>query len=334
MTDDVILITADDGGAPLISVVLPVYNGEKYLAEAIESILVQTFADFELIMIDDGSTDHSLEMLREYEKRDPRVRVVARGNQGLSATLNESMDMARGDRIARMDQDDVCNQNRLSSQYEFMQCHSDVVALGSAANIIDAEGNRICTYLPPVEDASLRSMFPASPFIHPSVIFRKDAFYRAGKYPEKMKWGGEDVILFGRIAKFGLLHNLSEPLIKYRLVPGSMSRKPPEFRNMLTGIIADEIAGKPVADEQLQWLQKEAGEIDKSQALFDYHFEVAKLYTWSGGDREKIKEHLRKCLAYPKSLIKVSFIYLLSLMPRRWISEFYFRFKGRRYARS
>ena len=332
MTDNAARTSAKYGKAPLISVVLPVYNGQKYLAEAIDSILTQTFTDFELIMIDDGSTDHSLEILRQYEQHDLRVQVVARANRGIAATLNESIDIARGTLIARMDEDDVCNPNRLSSQYEFMQCHSDAVAVGSAANFIDAEGSKICTYFPSPEDASLRCVFPGSPFIHPSVMFRKAAFYQAGKYPANMKWGGEDVILFGRIAKFGLLHNLSEPLINYRLVPGSMSRKPPEFRNMLISIISDEIAGKPVTDKQLQLLQKEARKIDKSQALFDYNFEVAKLYIWSGGDRDKTNKHLKKCFAWPRPPIKVFFMYFLLLIPKRWTNVIYFRLKGRRYA--
>jgi glycosyltransferase involved in cell wall biosynthesis len=333
MTDDPKRTLSKGNGHPLISVVLPVYNGETHLAEAIESILAQTFTNFELIMIDDGSTDRTLQILRKYEQIDARVRVVARENRGLPATLNDSIDIACGKLIARMDHDDVCHPNRLACQYDFMQQHLDVVALGSAANFMDVEGSAVCTYLPPTDDTTLRQMFPGSPFVHPSVMFRKNAFYTAGKYPEKMKWGGEDVVFFGRLAKFGSLRNLSERLINYRLVPGSMSRKPPKFRNMLASILADEIEGNLVAGERLEALQEEAKKIDKSQVVFDYHFEVAKLYTWSGSPRDKSMKHLKKCLAFRTSIVKVIFLYLLALMPQRWVSIVYFRMKGRRYER-
>ena len=333
MIEEVMEMSSKDNAQPAISVVLPVYNGEKYLAEAIESVLQQTFTNFELIIIDDGSVDGSLEIIRKFEKADGRVRIVARKNRGLAITLNESIDISRSNLIARMDQDDVCLPNRLARQYEFMQQHPETVALGSAAKFIDSEGLSVCSYLPPTDDAILSQMFPGSPFVHPSVMLRKDAFYKAKKYPEKMRLGGEDVVLFGRIAKFGTLRNLSTALIKYRLVPGSMSRKPPEFRNMLTEILTDEIAGKPVVDERLLALEYEAKKIDKSRAVFDYHFEVAKLCVWSGSDREKYMKHLMKCLSFRTSIMKVSFLGLLGIMPKSWIKKIYFLLKGRRYER-
>lgn len=334
MTDKILQTSAENVVQPLISVVLPVYNGEKYLAEAIDSILAQTFTNFELIMIDDGSSDHSLQILRQYELRSPRIRVVTRENHGLAATLNELINMARGDLIARMDQDDICRPNRLSNQYEFMQQHPEVVALGCSANFMDAEGNLICTYLPPTDDASLRKIFPDSPFVHPSVMMRKDVLIKSGKYPEKMKWGGEDVILFGRMAKIGILHNLSETLIDYRLVPGSMSRKPPEFRSNLTCIIIDEIAGNLVADKHMQLLQQAAKKIDKSQADSDYHLEVAKLYIWAGSGRKASIMHLRKCYTLGASFAKVLFMCILALMPQCLIRFLYFKLKGRRFEKT
>ncbi|MDZ4202896.1 MAG: glycosyltransferase [Gallionella sp.] len=323
--------SANHDHAPRVSVVLPVYNGEKYLAEAIESVLTQTFVDFELIVVDDGSIDDSPNILLKYQDIDPRVRVVVRENKGLPATLNDSIDMARGEWIVRMDQDDICSPERLACQYEYMQQHPDVVVLGSAANFMDAEGHVLCTYLPPVDDDALRRIFPSSPFIHPSVIFRKDNYCRAGKYPEKMKWGGEDVVFFGRLAGFGKLHNLRKALVNYRLVPGSMSRKPPVFRKMLIDIVASEIAGKPATDQQLLLLQQESTKIDKSQALFDYHFEMAKLCIWSGRSRENAMRYLAKCLVFRPVLVKVIFMGLLALMPHNWTRAVFFRLKGRHY---
>lgn len=316
---------------PLISVILPVYNGERYLAEAIDSVLTQTFTDFELIMINDGSTDESLKILKRYEVVDSRICLVTRENRGLPATLNESVELARGQWIARMDQDDVCSPNRFLSQIEFMQLNPTTVVLGSAASFMEEDGSVICTYVIPTSDVELRSVFSESPFIHPSVMFSKEVFNRAGRYTEKMKWGGEDVTLFERMSRFGKLHNLNEPLINYRLVPGSMSRKPPVFRNMLTQIIKDEIAGITVSDERFSGLQQEARKIDKTKADFDYHFEVAKLYIWSGGTRMKTLSHLSKCISLRYKFLKVMLMCFIAMLPKLLITKIYYKLKGRRF---
>ncbi|THK43290.1 glycosyltransferase family 2 protein [Methylophaga sp. SB9B] len=245
-------------GRPLLSVILPVYNGEKYLVEAIESVLLQTYTNFELIIINDASTDGSLKILESYLQRDSRIHVISRENRGLPATLNEAVENSQGKYIVRMDQDDICHPDRFLIQMEFLLNHSDVVAVGSAAIYIDQDGRMICTYFPDTEDKVLREKFPDSPFVHPSVMFSKEAFYNSGKYTEKMRWGGEDVTLFERMSRIGKLHNLNVPLIYYRLIPGSMSRKPAVFRNLLSKIIEDEIAGINVSEERLKELQLEA----------------------------------------------------------------------------
>ena len=316
---------------PTISVAMPVYNGEKYLAEAIDSILAQTYSDFELVIVDDGSTDGSLKILREYQKLDRRICLITRENRGLSATLNEIIHLSRGSLIARMDQDDICWPNRLSSQYEFMQNNPGVIALGSSAYFIDDGGNKICVYIPPVGDDMLRKNFPESPFVHPSVMFTREVFYKAGQYNEKMKWGGEDVVLFERMSRFGKLHNLSEPLIGYRLVPGSLSRKPPAFRRILTEIIINEIDGDFIPERKFELLRQEIGKIDKSKANFDYNFEVAKLYIWSGGVRSNSLRHLLVCNTLKPYSLKVYFMYLLSCLHGGLIKSIFYILKRRKY---
>ncbi len=323
-----------DEACPLISVVMPVYNGEKYLVEAVDSILNQTFTDFELIMIDDGSTDGSLSILQQYGQLDLRVRIISRENKGLPTTLNELVDIARGKWIARMDQDDICMPNRLVSQIEFMHLNPTTAVLGSSANFMEKDGGVICTYVVPTNDAELRIVFPESPFIHPSIMFSKEIFYKAGKYNEKMKWGGEDVTFFKRMSRLGKLQNLSEPLINYRLVPGSMSRKPSAFRNILTRIIEDDMAGNTVSDERFEALQQEAKKSDKSKALFDYHFEVAKLYAWSGGSRARARVHLNKCFESHYLLLRVALMNALLFLPKSWVKLAYFKMKKRRFVAS
>jgi len=115
--------SAPPGAAPAITVLMPVFNGGRFIGEAIESILGQTFTDFELLVINDGSTDDSLAVIGEYAARDRRIRVVSRENRGLVATLNEGLGLARGAYLARMDCDDISLPARLRRQYDFMRAH-------------------------------------------------------------------------------------------------------------------------------------------------------------------------------------------------------------------
>lgn len=324
-------LEGDNGkDCPLISVVMSVYNGEKYLVEAVDSILAQTFTNFELIVIDDGSTDESRALINSYQ--DNRILVIEnKNNIGLAASLNEGIDIARGKYIARMDCDDISERNRLALQYEYMESHPETVVSGSSANFIEQNGVVVCTYYPAVEDAKLRAIFPGSPFVHPSVIFRKCVFFQAGKYPEYMRWGGEDPVLFARMAKFGSLHNIMIPLVNYRLVPGAMSRKPPLFRSLLTQIINDEINGYEVKKETIEALQDASQQLDKSNTIFDYHFEVAKLYIWSGGSRVKARKHLNECFEGHYSLLSVALMSAVLFMPKKWIKYVYFNMKKRRF---
>lgn len=322
---------SDEEVTPLVSVALPVYNGEKYLAAALDSILDQSYINFELIIVNDGSVDSSLEILREYETRDKRIKVISRENKGNPASLNEAIDNSSGEFIIRMDQDDICLPERFSKQISYMLRHPDVHAMGSAANFIDADGNFICTYTPSIDDQSLRDSLPQSPFVHPTVILLKEAFYRAGKYNEKMKWGGEDVVLFEKIARYGKLHNLSDPLLCYRLVPGSLSRKPPVFRRMLTEIVIDEISGKLVEDRRFEALQEVARRIDKSDAIFDYYFELAKLNAWSGGSCSKSFVTLEKCRALKPFSIKLYFLYIGAIFSNALVKWAYMHLKRKKY---
>lgn len=316
---------------PLISVVLPVYNGEKYLKSSLDSIISQTFTNFELIAIDDGSNDSSLSILKNYERMDSRVRVISRENKGLSISLNEGIDASRAELIARMDQDDISLPMRLQLQYSFMQKNPDVVASGSAAIFIDEDAESICSYHPYHDDQRLRNSFPDSPFIHPTVIFRKSKFDAAGKYPEKMLLGGEDVVIFARLSKLGKLGNLEDPLIKYRLVTGSLSRKPPKFRSILTSIIWKEINGNDTLPADFEMLRAEAKKINREQAVFDCNFEIAKLCVWSGSSRSKTFKYLIRCVNYNMLCIKVYILFIISLLPKSAIKNVYVLIKARNY---
>jgi len=138
--------------SPAISVVMSVFNGQAFLSEAIESILGQTLRDFEFLVVDDGSTDRTAEILAGYASRDGRMRVLRHENKGRAVSLNIGMTLATGDYIARMDADDVAMPCRLQEQFAFMQRHPEVGLLGGAVDLIRATGHVIKTAQPPRED--------------------------------------------------------------------------------------------------------------------------------------------------------------------------------------
>ncbi len=143
--------------SPIISVVMSVYNGDKYLREEIESILNQTFKDFEFIIVNDGSTDKSLEIIKSYN--DPRIVIIDQENTGLAKALNNGINIAKGRYIARMDQDDISNPERFEKQIEFLENLSEYVAIGSWSNHISEHGEYLYTCKMPIDSSTLIKEF-------------------------------------------------------------------------------------------------------------------------------------------------------------------------------
>src|SRR5687768_645866 len=142
--------------APTISVLMSVYNGERYLAAAMDSILAQSFRDFELIVIDDGSKDSSPAILQDYARRDSRVKLTIRANNGLTLTLNEAFAQSRGKYLARMDGDDIALPNRFARQVEFLDATPAVACVGGYFHLIDGAGRLLTTLRPPTDDAGIQ----------------------------------------------------------------------------------------------------------------------------------------------------------------------------------
>ena len=157
--------------SPAVSVLLPVFNGIRHLREAVDSILGQTFADFEFIIIDDGSTDDSAKTLQQYAQVDSRIRLVSRPNKGLTVTLNEGVGMASAPLLARMDADDIALPQRLEKQTAYMREHPDCVLLGSAVTLIDPEGlpiRQMCSEQTH-EEIDYAHLNRGWPIVHPAV---------------------------------------------------------------------------------------------------------------------------------------------------------------------
>jgi glycosyltransferase involved in cell wall biosynthesis len=209
---------------PAISVLMPVYNADRYIKEAIESVLNQTFGDFELLIIDDGSTDRSLSILKRYAAKDARIRLTSRPNTGYVRALNEMLAQARGEFIARMDADDVAMPDRFAHQVAFLRQHPQVVCVGGAQDWVD-EAGRLLRHNHEVEtDAEIqqRLLTGCTAINHPSAMFRRSTILQIGGYDETM-CPSEDLDLWLKMGEIGELANLGETVTLYRQHSGSVS---------------------------------------------------------------------------------------------------------------
>lgn len=207
--------------APEVTVLLPVYNGERYLRDTMDSILGQIYTDFELLIVDDGSTDGSADIIRSYG--DPRIRVLINpARLKLSGALNRGIDEAQGTYIARMDADDIALPERLGRQLEYLRVHRDVGICGTAIEVFGQVKRRNDIFPPATEEIRSYALFDC-PFSHPTVMFRKDIFdhhllrYDGSYYPT------EDYELWSRAAELFPSVNLGEVLLRYRIHDQSMT---------------------------------------------------------------------------------------------------------------
>ena len=210
---------------PLVSVLLPVYNAQDYLAQAIDSILGQTFADFELIIINDGSSDDSKAIIDSY--RDPRILLIDQANAGLPISLNRAIAISRGKYLARQDADDMSEPSRLAEQVHFLETNSDYALLGTWAQILEGQKqtDRMLQHPTDNGEIQIKLMF-YNCFVHSSVMMRKSVLDQCGLYPEDpQKFPPEDYDLWLRIAQVAKVANLPKALLLYRELPGSISRQ-------------------------------------------------------------------------------------------------------------
>jgi len=209
---------------PLISVLMPVYNAERYVAQAIESVLNQTFGNFELLIVDDGSTDRSLKILQQYAAQDQRIQLSSRTNTGYVTALNQMLQAAQGEFIARMDADDIALPDRFEQQVYFLKDHPEVVCVGGWFQLIDHRGRFLTTLEIATDDQTIQQAALAGhgSICHPTAMIRRSAMLQIGGYDENLM-PAEDVDLWLKLGEVGQLANLSVPVLKYRLHSRSVS---------------------------------------------------------------------------------------------------------------
>jgi glycosyltransferase involved in cell wall biosynthesis len=211
---------------PRVSVVMAVHNGQAYLKEAVDSILRQSFSAFEFIIVDDGSTDRSGEILDACAAADSRIRVIKQENMGLTRSLNRGLSLSRGEFIARMDADDVSLPNRFQLQVNFFETHPDHVLLGAEVLEISPEGDPLCFGGRATDHVEIRRRMllgGGDAVSHPVVMIRKTALDQVGSYDEAFQTT-QDLDLFLRLSEVGQVANLPQHLLLWRQHPASVNK--------------------------------------------------------------------------------------------------------------
>ncbi|MFC1824167.1 glycosyltransferase family 2 protein [Thermodesulfobacteriota bacterium] len=281
---------------PNVSVIMSVYNAEKHLKVSVDSILTQTYQDFEFIIINDGSTDKTPAILDSY--RDSRLILLTQENNGLTRSLNRGIKIAQGKYIARQDAGDVSLPDRLEHQVQFLESNQEIALLGTYAYKIDEEGNEIGMFSPPSLHREIRNCMlrkKKNPFVHGTLLFRKDCLPSGGFYRPEFE-NAQDFDLCLRVSESYKVHILDRPLYKWRLERNSLSVKKALLQNRYRQLAlrCAKERGKGRGDEGLlkNFVNKDYSNTRKP--LFKdendlYHFSLATLY-FDFGNYKKSRE--------------------------------------------
>jgi glycosyltransferase involved in cell wall biosynthesis len=271
---------------PSVSILMPVYNCGVHLAQALDSILAQTYGDWELIAVNDGSTDESGQLLDAYAARDPRIRVIHQSNAGLPVTLNRAFFASAGSYIARMDGDDIAAPQRLERQLAFLNANPAIALVGSAVDLIDPKGRSLGRGRAPIEHEAIDAELMqgnGSAIYHPTIVLHRWALEWVGGYDETS--GLEDLDLFLRLAEKTRLANLAAPLLQYRLHFGSTNANRRERHARMTDDVVCRAYARrgldPSEAPRRRVLQDSPGAVYEDwsmKAAFSHHFSTAVIH--------------------------------------------------------
>lgn len=256
---------------PIISVAMSVYNGQRFLAEAIESVLAQSFTDFEFLILDDGSTDGTRAIIERYAAQDFRIRPIIRENRGLIASLNQLVGESRATLVARMDADDICRPERFAKQIAYLAANPDCGVVGSWTEDIDEFGDRYRLEgldHPETHEEFLQAIENSEPLLcHPAVIFRRDIVQSVGGYHAAFRHC-EDMDLWLRLASKTRIANMPERLLRYRHYGEQVSSRYATEQQIGAAVallaFKERQAGRPDPTEHLQELPP----LEEMDALF------------------------------------------------------------------
>jgi glycosyltransferase involved in cell wall biosynthesis/2-polyprenyl-3-methyl-5-hydroxy-6-metoxy-1,4-benzoquinol methylase len=314
--------SVEKNGKPKVSVIMSVYNGEKYLREAIESILNQTFTDFEFVIVNDGSTDNSLEILKSYD--DERIRVINNEkNIGLTKSLNKALKVARGEYIARQDADDVSLPDRFEEQMKYFERYPEVALLGTSIYLIDENGKIVGKRIV-LAKPSIKDLFKGNQFNHGSVMFKKEVINQLGGYNELIRYS-QDYELWLRIAKHCEVRNLTQLLYNFRSHDENIG-----FKNRgdsaLYFLLAQKITRNNLDDGILKTIENSGIEslysyLNKSEKMF-FHKDVAHMFMCNN-NLKRAREEYRKIFGLNPFDIENNIIIILSYLGNSIVTKSY-----------
>jgi glycosyltransferase involved in cell wall biosynthesis len=300
---------------PKITVLMPARDAEKYIAGAICSVLEQTFTDFELLIINDGSTDDTVTIIKQFS--DQRIRLIEQAGQGVAIALNNGLQNAKGSYIARFDADDICFPERLEKQASFLDNNPGYVMVGCDAEYITESGehlfNSFCTGYS--NEEIMQELYIDCPFIHSGVMYRKEMVLKAGGYSDNAH-NFEDYLLWVQLEKYGRYANLPEQLIKVRFNPASATIdekwRGRRFRKLKRNAIRRGSITKEEGDELLRIIADQDQKKFKEAA---YYALCGKKFLLDNHQPRKARSHLTKAIrSYPYRLDNYA-LYLLSFFP-------------------
>ncbi len=308
---------------PKITVLMPAYNAEKYIDKAICSVLAQTFTDFELLIINDGSTDNTEKIIRSFD--DERIRLINQSNQGIAAALNMGLMNANAGLVARFDADDICMPQRLELQYNFLITNPDYILLGSNAEYMDVNDEYVFTgRMLAQSDEDIRQLiFDYCPLIHSTIMFSKEAVLRAGSYNTHAH-AFEDHFLWSNLIRLGKASNLNETLVKVRLAPESISIdekwRTKRFREIKSGSLRKGFISEEEGMELLSILKKQNNSKTKEGS---YYSLLAKKYLWDNHQPQKARVNLKKAIHIHPGRFDSYAIMVFSFFPKGFIDWVY-----------
>lgn len=260
---------------PKVSVIMPVFNAAQHIDIAIRSILAQTLEEFELIVVDDNSTDGSFQILQDFASKEVRIRLYKNDtNIGVSGTANRAIKMARSQYIARMDADDISRPTRFAKQFRFLTQNQSFIAVGSHVDIIDYSGKRVGEKKFPLTHEEIsRKIFIMSPMQQPSMMINSSHLPNNFEWYDTMLTSAEDIDLFFRLMQYGKLANLDETLIDYRMHPTNLSNKDPKETYRLTEYVRTKAIAEfdlrvPFKERALRFLQSIIVRLIPSRLLY------------------------------------------------------------------
>jgi len=298
-----------------LTVLMPAYNAADFIREAIDSVLNQTFLDFELLIINDGSTDQTKEIIESYS--DNRICLVSQENKGIAKALNIGLQLAKGELIARFDADDICLPGRLEKQFSFMEANPDCIVTGCEAEYITENGQHLFHFKCPAytNEEIIKIIYHTCPFIHSSVMYRKEAILKAGGYPADAH-NFEDHLLWIQIRKYGSYCNLAFPLLKVRLNPASATMdekwRGSSFRKLKQKILHRGTVTHKEGEELLLILKKQDDEKIKRGS---YYALCGKKFLLNNHEPRKARQQLAKAIQIFPLRFDNYVLYFLSWFP-------------------